>query len=263
MSYDYWQRQTTDKPLFPDIEWSKPVQKSLAGRLGIVGGSSLGFAGVGDSFRAALQTGIGEVKVILPDALKKTVPSTMTDVIFAPSNPSGGLSQKSFTELMALGEIVDAVLLVGDAGRNSETAILYEQFAEKYEKNLIITRDAVDLLKNNYEQVVNRKNTTLVISFAQLQKIFRAVYYPKVLTFGMNLTQLVEALHKFTISYPINIAVLHKDSLIIASDGRVTTTPWDNPMQIWRGITATKASVYIAWNPTKPLESITTSLLAK
>jgi NAD(P)H-hydrate repair Nnr-like enzyme with NAD(P)H-hydrate dehydratase domain len=259
--YPYWQRQTTDKPLFPDVEWAKPEQKSRAGRLGIIGGNKLGFAGVAESYTTALQTGVGEVRVLLPDMLKKTIPASMTDVIFGPANPSGGLSRDALTEMKAIGEWSTGMLLVGDAGRNSETSIVYEDFIHSYKGLLTITRDAIDLVRNSSMALVERPNTLIIASFAQLQKIFQSVYYPKVLTFSMQLTNLVEALHKFTITYPVTISVLHQETILVANNGQVISMPCGNPMQIWRGITATNAATYWLWNPEKPLESAATSLL--
>ena len=87
MNLPYWQRQTTDQPLFPDIEWSKPEQRSRAGKLGIIGGNKLGFAGIAEAYSTALDSGVGEVRVVLPDALRNTLPAAMTDVVYAPSNP--------------------------------------------------------------------------------------------------------------------------------------------------------------------------------
>ena len=52
--HPYWQKQTPEKPLFPDIEWAKPEQKSQAGRLGIIGGNKLGFMGVAERSRWSL-----------------------------------------------------------------------------------------------------------------------------------------------------------------------------------------------------------------
>ena len=257
----YWHKQTSDKPLYPDIEWSKPEQRSQRGRLGIIGGNKLGFAGVAESYGVALQTDAGEVRVLLPDVLKKSIPASMTDVVYGATNPSGSLARDAITEMKTIGDWSTGVLLIGDAGHNSETAILYEDFIREYIGPLVITRDAIDLVKNSSNTLVERPNTLLVASFAQLQKLFQAVYYPKVLTFSMQLTNLVEALHKFTISYPINITVLHKDVLLVASGGEVTSTPWTEPMRIWRGNTATNAAVYWLWNPNKPLESITASLI--
>lgn len=259
--YPYWQKQSADKPLFPDIEWSKPEQKSQSGRLGIIGGNKLGFAAVADSYTTALKTGAGEARILLPDLLKKMIPSSMTDVIYGTSNPSGSLAREALTEMKAIGDWATGILLVGDAGRNSETSIVYEDFIREYHGPLTITRDAIDLVKNSSMELVERPNTLIIASFAQLQKLFQSVYYPKVLTFSMQLTNLVEAIHKFTITYPITIAVFHQDTILAASGGKVISTPYENPMKIWRGTTATNAAAYWLWNPSKPLESIVTSFL--
>ncbi len=261
MDYSYWKKQSPDAALFPDIQWSKPEQRTIAGKLGIIGGNKLGFAGVAEAYTVASSAGAGHLRVLLPDALKKTIPSSITDALFAPTNTSGSLSKDAAPEMSALSAWADGVLLIGDAGRSSETAIVYEQFIQNYEGLLVITRDAVDLVKNSASLLVDRPNTLLIVSFAQLQKLFQAVYYPKVLTFSMQLTNLVEALHKFTITYPVSIAVLHKETFIIAHEGEVVTTPWNNPMSIWRGSTAAKAAAYWLWSPTKPLEATATAIL--
>lgn len=261
-THSYWRKQTPGKPLFPDIEWSKPQQRSQSGRLGIIGGNKLGFAGVAEGYGAALGAGVGEARVLLPDILRKTIPPSITDTIFAGTNPSGSLARDALPEMRALGEWSTGVLMIGDAGRNSETAIVYEDFLRDYQGPLTLTRDAVDLIKNSSQAIVERPDTLLVVSFAQLQKLFRGVYYPKILTFSMQLAGLVEALHKFTVTYPVTIMVLHKDYLVVAHAGLVTTTEWQNPMAIWRGSVATKAASYWLWNPKSPLEAATASIAA-
>lgn len=260
-THSYWRKQTQATPLFPDFEWNKPEQKSMAGRLAIIGGNKLGFAGVGEAYSVAQTAGVGEVRTLLPDVLRRTVPPTITDVLFAPTTPSGSLGREALTEMKVLGGWASGVLLVGDAGRNSETAILYEDFVRDYQGQLTITRDAFDLLVNTLDLVVERPDTLAVVSFAQLQKMFSKVYYPKILTFSMQLQQLVESLHKFTITYPISIAVFHQNHIVIASGGDVTSTPWENPMAIWRGSVGTQAAAYWLWAPKKPLEAVTASLV--
>ncbi len=260
MDFSYWKKQTANQPLFPDIEWSKPEQRAQAGKLGIIGGNKLGFAGVAEAYGIAKEAGVGDIRVLLPDVLRKTIPSSITDALFGPTNPSGSLTNEAGPEMANMSAWATGILLIGDAGRSSETAILYEQFIQDYKGQLVITRDAVDLVKNSATALIDRPNTLLVVSFAQLQKLFQSVYYPKVLTFSMQLTNFVEAVHKFTISYPVTIAVLHREHFIIAHGGEVVTTEWQNPMAIWRGSVAARAAVYWLWNPQKPLESITTSL---
>lgn len=257
----YWQKQRPDKPLFPDIEWNRPERRDLAGRLGIIGGNKFGFAAVAESYETARQAGAGEIRVLLPDALRSKVPTQMTDVLFAPTNPSGSLASEAKTDLQALENWATGLLYIGDAGKNSQTAILYEQAIAETNKPVVLTRDAIDLVQNSFPRILDNPNVVFVASFAQIQRIFRAVYYPKVLTFSMQLAQFVDVLHKFTVTYPVTIAVLHADHMIVARGGEVITQPWENAMKIWRGDTATRAASYILWTTENPFGAVATSLI--
>lgn len=261
MDFDYWRRQDPDKPLFPDIEWSRPQQRALAGKLVIIGGNQHGIAAVAQAYSDAQEVGVGSVRAILPHNFQKTIPANVTDTIFVPINPSGGMSSDALDQLKAGVAWADATLLIGDSGRNSETAILVENLLRQFDKPFVITRDAVDLLKNSAELLLTRPNTALVVSFAQLQKLLQAIYFPKQLLFSMQLSQIVEVMHKASLSFEAIIVTFHLDNLIIAHQGKVITTAFDNPMQIWRGTTATRAAVYWLQNPAKPLEAITASVI--
>lgn len=259
----YWKQQNEKEPLFPDILWSKPEQKNIAGKLGIVGGNSLGFAAVANAYKAASDAGIGEVKLVLPESLKKSLGS-LPGVEFAPTNPSGSLGKDALPQLKALNKETDGLLLIGDAGRNNETQTLYETFLREVSNHPItISRDAIDLLMGVMNEIVIRDNILLVLSFSQLQKIFQAVYYPIVLIHSMQNTKLVEALHKFTISNQVSIVVFHDDLLIIASRGEVVSSQFTHPTDIWQGKTAAQIACWFTWNPLRPLEAAATAIIAK
>lgn len=257
--YPYWQVQTSEKPLFPDVEWNRPEQRTLRGRLGIIGGNKLGFAGVAEAYSTAYSAGAGEVKVLLPDILRKTIPAAITEAIFAPNNISGSLSKEALGDMQALGAWSTGILLAGDTGKSSETTVVYDDFIGSYGGWITLTRDAVDLVRRSAPVLVERPHTLYVISFAQLQKLFQDVYYPKILTFSMQLAQLVENVHKFTLSYPITIMTLHQGHIVIAHEGQVITQKWENPMAIWRGHTAARAASYLLWH-SKPLEALASSV---
>lgn len=257
--FPYWHVQEPGKPLYPNVEWNRPEQRNLRGRLGVIGGNKLGFAGVAEAHSAAYEAGAGEVKVLLPDVLRSAVPSSITDAVFAPNNISGSLSKDALADMQALGTWSTGILLVGDAGKSSETTVVYDDFIASYNGWITLTRDAVDLVRRSAPVMVERERTLYVLSFAQLQKLFQDVYYPKILTFSMQLAQLVENLHKFTLSYPVTILTLHQGQLVIAHDGQVVTQKWDSPMAIWRGHTAARASSHLLWH-TKPLEALASSI---
>lgn len=259
MNYPYWRTQSAQHPLFPDIEWNRPEQKTQAGKLTIIGGSKLGFVSVATAYNDATTCGVGQVRAVLPADLRPAIPAIILDTVYVASNPSGGIAREAEADVLASLEWSDRGLLIGDAGRNSETAMIYEKLLSSMAP-LTITRDAVDLLKNTADQLVNRPYTTLVVSFAQLQKLFRAIYYPKMLSFSMQLSLLVDNLHKFTITYPVTIVSYHQNQLIVAHGGEVVTQELDDPMLIWRGTVATRSACYQIWSANKPLEAIATSI---
>ena len=261
MDLSYWQKQTSSSPLFPDIEWNRPERADQAGKLGIIGGNKLSFVTVAESYQLARKTGAGEVRVLLPDALRKTVPPIIEDIRFGASTQSGGLGAEANLELKSLASWADVLLFIGDAGKNSQTAILYEEIIKNSTKPTILTRDAIDLVQNSFPEIIGNPNVHLVLSFAQVQRLFQAVYYPKILTFSMQLAQLVETLHKFTITYPITVVTFHNDKIILSREGEVITQDWTEPMLIWRGQVATRSACYLLWSPHQPLQAIATSLV--
>ena len=155
MDMKFWQKQEPGKPLFPDVEWNKPERRDQAGKLGIIGGNKLGFLAVAESYQEALKAGVGEARVLLPDALKKNVPANMTDVLFAPTNQSGSLANEALDEALVLERWADVLLLCGDAGRNSQTAIVYEELIKKSEIPVVLTRDAIDLVQNSFQEILD------------------------------------------------------------------------------------------------------------
>lgn len=261
--FDFWQKQDPTKPLFPDILWNKPEQKSLAGKLGIIGGSKSGFAGIAESYATSKKTGIGEAKIILPDSLKKIIPKNTLEALFVPSEMSGGISKDALPEARALAANVDTLLLAGDFGKNSETAIMLEELLSLTDKWTVLSRDTIDLLRESSPSLVERENTLLVASFAQVQKLLQYTYYPKMLTFNMHLAQFVDVLHKFTVTYPVTLVTLHQENIVVVHQGEVVTMPWSNPMAIWRGQLAATLACYITWNPSKPLHGLATGLVDK
>ncbi len=260
MDLSYWQKQTSSSPLFPDIEWNRPERASQAGKLGIVGGNKLSFIAVAESYQLARTTGAGEARVLLPDALRKTVPSVIEDVQFGASTQSGGLGADAISELKSLANWADVLLFIGDAGKNSQTAILYEEIIKSSPKPIVLTRDAIDLVQNSFPEIIDNPKVHLVLSFAQVQRLLQSVYYPKILTFSMQLVQLVETLHKFTITYPITIVTFHNGKIILSREGEVITQDWTEPMLIWRGQVATRSACYLLWSLNQPLQAIATSL---
>jgi len=255
----YWRRQEGEA-LFPDVEWARPEQRSLAGKLAVVGGNGLGFAGVAMGFAAAEKMGLGEVRVLMPDVLKRKVPAS-AGMVFAGSNGSGGFGKEALGEMRAMGAWADVTVMIGDLGKNSETAIVVEGVLGEAGR-VVLTRDAVDLVIGAAGRVVEREETVVVCTMGQLQKLFRAVYYPKMVTFSMQLMNLVEVLHKFTVTYPVGVMTFHQGNLVASVGGEVVTmkieeTKW-SPLTLWSGEVAVRIGAYWVWNPEEMMGAMVT-----
>jgi hypothetical protein len=260
MAATYWLKQTADKPLFPDLQWSRPENKLHAGKLLIIGGNQFGFAAPAEAYQASNDAGVGTAKVLLPNTLQKTIGSLIA-AEFAASTPSGSFARDALGICLDLASWSDGVLLAGDLGRNSETAILLESFFRKYSGQLTITKDALEYTYPLADLLLARLETTLVLSLSQLQKLARAAHSTTAVTFSMDFLQLLEFLHAFTLTHPANIITKHLDNIFVASGGQVSTTKLTEGKPIWRIATASSAAVWWLQHPNQPFEALTTSVI--
>jgi ADP-dependent NAD(P)H-hydrate dehydratase / NAD(P)H-hydrate epimerase len=261
MDRTFWHKQTSDKPLFEDLLWSRPEHKASSGKLLVVGGNLHGLSAPAEAYSEALKANVGSSRVLLPDATKKTVGALLENVDFGPSTPSGSFNRQSLGIMLDHANWANGVLFAGDFGRNSETAIALESFAEKYQGQLTITRDGVDYFTPKPDSILERSNTTFVLSLSQLQKLVQNAHQSEAVTFSMDLLHLVDLLHNFTEKYRINIVVKHLKTIMVASHGQVSTMTLDTDKEIWRLTTAAHVSVWWLQNPTKAFEALTTAVL--
>ena len=295
-SQPYWQKQTAKDPRYPDVRWNLPERAT--GSLSIVGGSSHGFQAVVRAGEfASTNLPLAHVQLVLPSSLEKVLANAgaagsatggknttggrnavssrnttsnknvassklAPQLLFAPATPAGTLAKSStLTQQNA-----DAVLLIGDLSKNAETAEAMSALCRAYAGPLVIARDSLDLLTTNASSLVMRPHTTLVASLAQLQKLFRALYYPKMLLLTAPLMSVVEALHKFTLSYPVTLLTLHEGQILTAAGGEVVSTPLGDtdysPLGLWNGELATRVAAYQIFCPGQELAATTAAILA-
>lgn len=258
---DYWQKQAADKPQFPDLLWSRPETLTGRGKLLIIGGNAFGFAAPAEAAAAAEKAGIGVSRILLPQPVAKLLPKSVMEVEFAPGTPSGSFARGSLAEICDLAAWADGVLLAGDFGRNSETAIMLEQLIQKYTGQLTITQDAADYFIKSPAPLLNRPETLLVISIAQLQKLATAARFTTAIKYEMDFIRLIEALHEFTQQHQIALMTKHHSTMFVALQGQVSTSRLDQDPKVWRVKAAAAASVWWLQNPSKTFEALTSSIL--
>lgn len=259
---DYLRKQ--DQPLFKDLEWNFPEKKS--GRVAVVGGHGHNFASIIKlSEYLAGNYPLERVQTILPDSLRGQLPN-LPNISFASSTESGSFAKSE--ELNSSVASADFSIFAGDFSRNSATAIAVIDALKTSERPALLTRDAIDLIESGISEIIEDHLLFLVASMPQLQKIFRSLYYPRMIMLSQPLLSAVETLHKFTLSYEnCTILTLHQGQVIIASHGEIITTPLEKtpytPLTLYTGTLPAALTAYNLWNPGKPLEASASALLSK
>lgn len=265
--FSYWQKQT--EPLFPDLFWNIPEQKT--GHVAVTGGNSQNFsAPIKISEYLTKTFPFANVSTFLPDALHSKLPP-LPNFHFVKSTTNGAIANSP-----ELGSAFTTpnLLLAGDFSKNSETSItLASALKSTLEtpshplQHCLITRDSVDLLAADASTWLNFPEIILVASMAQLQKVFRAAYYPKMILLSQPLVPTIETLHKFTLTYPLTILTFHQEQILVAGHGEITSTPIANtdysPISLWSGELAANIIAMNAYNPNQPLGATTAAVLYK
>ncbi|MCL4357369.1 hypothetical protein M1512_00525 [Patescibacteria group bacterium] len=257
MDNTYFHRQTAGKPLFSDVIWSQPEQQSTAGKLAIIGGSGHGFYAVSRSYADASKTGIGSIRVLLPDVLKRTVSYLLPESEFAPSTKSGSLARSSLSILVELAAWADGVLFPGDLGKSSETAILMEHYLEKNTSLLSLAGDAISIIYDSPSLILDNDHLCLILDFNQLQKLLLNIRFPMAARSQMTIYQMAELLHALTLGYPWSVITEHENLFFVAYGGKVSATSKEDYTLAAAGVAA---SVWRLQQPTKTFEAESSGL---
>lgn len=249
-----WLRQV-DKPLFPDMLWSRPENKRFAGKLLIIGGHGQSFNAVSEAYSAAGKAGAGAVRVIVPDKLRKLLLKLFPEAEFAPSTDIGSFSRPALDMFIDVSKWADGVLLAGDFGRNSETAVLLESFIEKYSGPSALAGDALDYFCASplRAETTRRPNTLLIGSISQMQKMAE----PNLIQQSADFIKIIEQISAWAQNIKPTVITEHSSQLITAVGDNISTTPKRGPVS-----NVDLAAYAIVWwlqQPKKHFEAVTSA----
>ncbi|MBR3122037.1 hypothetical protein IKF28_01180 [Candidatus Saccharibacteria bacterium] len=233
-----------------DLSWNIPEQKQ--GKVNVIGGSV-------QNFRTEIKTAefltekypLEEVRMVLPEKLKNKLPP-LPNFCFVPATESGSIADSQL--LRDAFNTADFNLVLGDLSRNNVTGQAISSACEATEKMTVLTRDSVDLVADyKPEKFLMNENLIIFASLVQLQKLLKAIYYPKMLLMSQPLMQVAEVLHKFTLSYPIAIMTLNNDQILVAENGTVKALALEksgySTITIWSGELVAKVVAMNLYNP--------------
>ncbi len=260
MTNEIYLKQEKNKPLFENLLWSRPENKALAGRLLIIGGNTQGFKAPATAYSLALKAGMGTIKVLLPDSLRKIVETHIEGAIFESCNSSGSFSKSALASSLEHASWADLVLLAGDFGKNSETAIFLESLIYKYKGPLVITGDSINALLIDAPVLAERSYTLVVTNLDKLQKLVMNMRYPRAIVSSISLLQLVDLLKELTTKFKIGLITNFMQHIIVAVDGNISVTKIEKEENGYSLVLASYSSTWWAQNPNKMFEALTTAI---
>lgn len=252
---DSWQQQS-DKPLFPNMLWSRPETRLGAGKLLIIGGQAQEFIHVAESFAAAEAAGSGTVRVLMPDSTRKLT-QMLPNVEYAPSNASGSFARAALAGLMEASQWADGVLLAGDLGKNSETNLMLESFITGFHGVLVIADEALTSITLPATDLFKRDDTILVLTFDEFQKFGISLKFETPINSNTAIPVLAKILHNLTTKFPISLAVIRDKTIWTSYKGNVALTQLKATKSVSR--LASQAAVWSIQNPNKIYEAVTTA----
>lgn len=215
------QRQE-DKPLFPEIIWDKPVNKKAAKKLLIMSGNAKRFDSAQKLYLAAKQAGIGEAKMVLPDALQPLL-RELPDCLYAPSTRSGSLDKSALADIERYAAEVDGILLGKDITANTNTVSLVEDILTQLSTPIVISSEAVCIAINSPQALFSHPQRLIVAETQTLVKLAQALGLPLEIadtTSLINKVALIKTLGEATSG---QFALLGKEVLVYA-ESRVSVT---------------------------------------
>jgi len=134
-------------------------------------------------------------------------------------------------------------------GRNDRKGRLFQ---------MTLCGDIIDSFTAHPSVILDRSETTLVLTFDQLQRLAIAAHHTEAFTSDMGLLMLVERLGTFNKSHAAHLVVIYQDTIVVTADGHISTTErGDHPTP---NTLAPHAATWWLQTPTDPYAALTTAM---
>lgn len=249
-----WLKQTNNKPLFPDVIWARPETANGAGKLLIIGGSAGNFANIARAYSNAETARVGTIHLLVPEVLRK-VTKQIPFMNYAPNNPSGSFARKALAEILDLASLVDAILIAGDLGKNSETSLLLEDILDKYQGWIIISKEGLESFVCSYQKLLHRPQTVICLDQNNLRDLAIEQKSEIAITSDISKSNMAKFLHQTSSKNPVSYTIFEQNdgSVWVSHKGNVAeSTDAD--------FNSAKSSVWLIQQPSKPFASLVSSM---
>jgi NAD(P)H-hydrate repair Nnr-like enzyme with NAD(P)H-hydrate dehydratase domain len=210
-------------PIFPKVLLNRPISRSVAGRMLLIGGHSGDFSLPTNIYQVAMASGLGECTVALPDSLLKLL-GGMSSTIFVASSQSGSIGPGARGEILSLSEDADAVAIGGNLSNNSETSILVEHLLDDIIRPVIVFDDAISIIEHNSSLITGRHSTLVIATMPEMFKLAKALHVPISIRRNGGILNKLEIVRDIAAASSCDYVVYGSET-IVSANGELGFTP--------------------------------------
>lgn len=247
----------SDKPLFPDLLWSRPTLRSRGGRLLIVGGHKHEFSLVQAIYQVAEASGIGEVQAALPDTLQRLVGGGDFGH-FLPATVAGSLGRAALGELIHLAHDYDGIIIGANLTNNSETGIMIESLISQSEQPVVITEETINTLKFNPDLITGNPKALAVTTMNGLFALANHHHMPLAIKPNSGLMGKLEIIQQLVDISECSYVIFDHE-VIVAAGGEMSVTQLPVGLSEQPGVMIGLASTFWLQQRSRPFEALTTA----
>ncbi len=247
----------TDTPLFPDTFWNRPTLKSRGGSSLIIGGQKNAFSDVQAIYQLADAAGMGETNAIMPDVLRRMLGDSDFGY-FVPSTISGSLAKSAFGEILHLSEESDGLIIGANLTNNAETGILVESLIEKSQRSMIVTDEAINILKFQPKLISDNANILVIATTLGLMTLANNLHLPITVSPRTGLGGKLEMLRSLT-EHSACQYCLFDSEIIVSAGGKIGFTSLYNSVSDMPALPIGVASTFWLQQRTKSYEALMTA----
>jgi hypothetical protein len=201
----------------------KARKSSSAPKVLIIGGSSHGFSTT-KLYDAIKSKSAYQTKIIMPKSLEKMLGPAIPDAIFVEATSTGEIAHTAKNEICSAMLWAEAIIFSDDIGNNSQTEILVTELLRELVSPAYFVGHAIDLLQKSDQEAIKNPCIIMVGELAKISKLNSETHSQIALLQADGIVKLVEKMQTVSTSWLATIATESQNQLLIASDGRVSTT---------------------------------------
>ncbi len=248
-----FQKQGSE-PLYPKVLWNRPVAARAAGRLLVLSGHSGDLNTPQTIYQSAQAAGIGDCRVVLPDAVRKLI-GDVEMASFVPSSPSGSLGRASLAAILDLANDYDTIAIGGGLSQNSETTMLVDSLLSMTDKPVILSDDALVLMKHQLKEIAQRPNSLILTDMVGLIKASGALGVAVNIRPDGGILNKVEILRNYLTAGKASYVVVGTE-LIVGVGDHVSVTPYELTAAAITGLATGVLGTF--WTQNRTFEGLTT-----